>query len=88
MERCLNRSDRDFRCIRFAVQDGELVPSDGRLYIQGYNIEDLERGFHGSKFGFEETIYLLLFGELPTRTQFNKFKELMETFRELQEVCS
>ena len=67
----------------FAVQDGELVPSDGRLYIQGYNIEDLERGFHGSKFGFEETIYLLLFGELPTRTQFNKFKELMETFREL-----
>lgn len=56
---------------------------DGRLYIQGYNIEDLERGFHGSKFGFEETIYLLLFGELPTRTQFNKFKELMETFREL-----
>ena len=66
----------------FAVQDGELVPSDGRLYIQGYNIEDLERGFHGSKFGFEETIYLLLFGELPTRTQFNKFKELMETFRE------
>lgn len=29
----------------FAVQDGELVPSDGRLYIQGYNIEDLERGF-------------------------------------------
>lgn len=83
MERCLNRSDRDFRCIRFAVQDGELVPADGRLYIQGYNIEDLERGFHGSKFGFEETIYLLLFGELPTRTQFNKFKELMETFREL-----
>ena len=67
----------------FAVQDGELVPSDGRLYIQGYNIEDLERGFHGSKFGIEETIYLLLFGELPTRTQFNKFKELMETFREL-----
>ena len=59
------------------------MPADGRLYIQGYNIEDLERGFHGSKFGFEETIYLLLFGELPTRTQFNKFKELMETFREL-----
>ena len=26
---------------------------------------------------------MLLFGELPTRTQFNKFKELMETFREL-----
>ena len=43
----------------------------------------MERGFHGSKFGFEETVYLLLFGELPTRAQFNSFVELMETFREL-----
>ena len=69
--------------VAFDVKDGERVPADGNLYIQGYNVEDLERGFHGSKFGFEETVYLLLFGELPTRSQFNSFIELMETFREL-----
>jgi citrate synthase len=69
--------------IAFDVIDGERVPTDGQLYFQGYNVEDLERGFHGSKFGFEETIYLLLFGELPTKTQFASFIELMETFREL-----
>ncbi len=69
--------------VAFDVKDGERIPADGNLYIQGYNVEDLERGFHGSKFGFEETVYLLLFGELPTRSQFNSFIELMETFREL-----
>lgn len=69
--------------VAFDIENGERVPAEGNLYIQGYNIEDLEKGFHGSKFGFEETVYLLLFGELPTRAQFNKFVELMETFREL-----
>ena len=35
--------------IGYDVVDGERVPTDGRLYYQGYNVEDLERGFHGSK---------------------------------------
>lgn len=69
--------------VSYDIVDGERVPTDGRLYFQGYNVEQLVKGFHGSKFGFEETIYLLLFGELPTRTQFNDFVELLETFREL-----
>ncbi len=69
--------------VSYDVINGERIPTDGRLYFQGYNVEDLVRGFHGSKFGFEETIYLLLFGELPTRSQFDSFVELLETFREL-----
>lgn len=69
--------------IGYDVVDGERVPTDGRLYYQGYNVEDLERGFHGSKFGFEETIYLLLFGKLPNEQQFSSFVELMECYREL-----
>ncbi len=69
--------------IGYDVVDGERVPTDGRLYYQGYNVEDLERGFHGSKFGFEETIYLLLFGKLPNEQQFKRFVELMECYREL-----
>ena len=69
--------------IGYDVVDGERVPTDGRLYYQGYNVEDLERGFHGSKFGFEETIYLLLFGKLPNEQQFRSFVELMECYREL-----
>ncbi len=69
--------------IGYDVIDGERVPTDGRLYYQGYNVEDLERGFHGSKFGFEETIYLLLFGKLPNEQQFMRFVEMMECYREL-----
>lgn len=69
--------------VAYDVIDGERVPSDGHLYYQGYDVEDLVRGFSGSKFGFEETIYLLLFGELPTKEQFDSFIELLETFREL-----
>lgn len=69
--------------VAYEVINGERIPSDGHLYFQGYDVEQLVKGFHGSKFGFEETIYLLLFGELPTRSQFNDFVELLETFREL-----
>lgn len=69
--------------IGYDVVDGERVPTDGRLYYQGYNVEDLERGFHGSKFGFEETMYLLLFGKLPNEQQFGRFVEMMECYREL-----
>ena len=69
--------------IGYDVIDGERVPTDGRLYYQGYNVEDLERGFHGSKFGFEETMYLLLFGKLPNEQQFKRFVEMMESYREL-----
>lgn len=69
--------------IGYDVIDGERVPTDGRLYYQGYNVEDLERGFHGSKFGFEETMYLLLFGKLPNEQQFKRFVEMMECYREL-----
>ena len=69
--------------VAYETCDGERIPADGHLYFQGYDVEQLVRGFHGSKFGFEETIYLLLFGELPTRSQFDDFVELLETFREL-----
>jgi len=36
-------------------------------------------------FGFEETTYLLLFGDLPTREQLNEFEKLLSSYRELPE---
>jgi citrate synthase len=69
--------------VAYDVIDGEMIPSDGHLYFQGYDVEDLERGFHGSKFGFEETIYLLLFGKLPNEKEFKDFVEMLECYRNL-----
>ena len=67
-------------------ENGEKYPVDGRLYYQGYNISDLIRGIDARRFGFEEIIYLLLFGELPTQTQLDDFKEILSYYRELPDT--
>lgn len=64
--------------------DGERVPCRGRLYFRGYKIQDLVQGFMESgRFGFEETAYLLLFGELPTVLELEEFKKFVASSRKL-----
>ena len=65
--------------------DGNRVPSEGRLYYQGYNINDLIGGMRNRRFGFEEITYLLLFGDLPTEEQLGKFIDILSDFRSLPE---
>ncbi|MCQ5128062.1 citrate/2-methylcitrate synthase [Butyricicoccus faecihominis] len=64
--------------------DGKLVPCDGELYYRGININDLVQGFmkDGRK-GYEETAYLLLFGELPDVRRLSDFKSLLAQGRTL-----
>lgn len=57
----------------FDYKDGEKVPCDGRLLYRGYDVHDLINGSAGQKYAFEETAYLLLFGELPTDSELKKF---------------
>lgn len=71
--------------VSFKNVDGERIPIPGELYFQGYNIKSLVEGFYNSKYGFEETTYLLLFGELPTKTQLQEFIKVIGEFRELPE---
>ena len=57
------------------IVDGKSVPCEGNLYYRGYNIKDLVRGFlEADHPGFEETAYLLLFGELPNKAQLEEFQ--------------
>ena len=59
-------------------------PMDGELFYRGYNIYDLIRGFmQDQRFGFEETIYLLLFGSLPNYDQLEEFKGVLGSYRSL-----
>lgn len=62
------------------IVNGEEVPCEGNLYYRGYNIKDIVQGFLKAKrYGFEETAYLLLFGELPTEKELALFHDtLME----------
>ena len=64
--------------------DGKLVPCDGELYYRGYNVNDIVGGIlEDNRFGFEEVVYLLLFGEMPTAQQLKDFRELLVLYRTL-----
>ena len=61
----------------YQLINGRRIPSEGTLYYQGVNIQDLVHGLNGRKYGFEETVYLLLFGKLPTQEQLRRFLDVM-----------
>ncbi len=67
----------------FKTENGEKVPCEGRLFYRGYDINDLVRGFSEKCSGFEETAYLLLFGELPTESQLSDFHKMLSDNRVL-----
>lgn len=66
------------------IVDGVAVPTDGKLFYRGINIEDLISGFaNDGRYGFEETIYLLIFGELPNQDELAQFQSLLASYRTL-----
>jgi len=66
------------------VVDGKSVPCPGSLYYRGYNIKDLVKGFmEEGRYGFEETAYLLLFGNLPNEDELKEFKKMLAGCRRL-----
>lgn len=69
--------------VSYKLVGGRKIPCEGELYYQGYDIREIINGFDGRKYGFEETTYLLLFGELPTEKQLNTFKGILGEMQEL-----
>lgn len=67
----------------YTIIDRDMVPCEGKLYYQGVDIEDIVSGFIKEKrFGFEETVYLLLFGKLPNTEELTDFNNLLAQYRE------
>ena len=65
-------------------ENGEIIPIEGELRYRGIDIKDLVKGFTNShRFGFEETVYLLLFGSLPNPQELEKFQALLGFSRKL-----
>ena len=51
--------------IGYRKENDVKIPTEGRLYYRGYDLFDLVDGFQKeNRLGFEETVYLLLFGRL------------------------
>ena len=68
----------------YDLADGEKIPRKGRLFYRGISIDDLIQScIKEDRFGFEETVYLLLFGQLPTASQLKDFQYLMARWSQL-----
>jgi citrate synthase len=64
--------------------NGETVPAPGRLTYRGIDIYKIVEGFQRQgSFGFEEVVYLLMYGELPKKDELNEFKNLLSFYRTL-----
>ncbi len=70
----------------YYVLDGERVPKEGKLSYRGYNIKNIiENCIKEDRFGFEEVVWLLIFGSLPTISQLEGLKEVFGECRTLPE---
>ncbi len=68
----------------YVLDDIERLTVEGRLYYYGIDVADLVHGFFEEKrFGFEETAYLLLFGELPSQPELEEFSTCLALHHDL-----
>ncbi len=65
------------------VENGVKVPCNGELYYRGINVKDIIYKNTRKRFRFEETAYLLIFGELPNERQLDEFCALLSELRKL-----
>lgn len=64
--------------------NGETVEIEGEIFYRGIPVEKLVDGaIRGNYPCFEETAYLLLFGKLPNKKEFEDFKKLLAHYRSL-----
>ena len=67
---------------------GANVPCPGKLFYCGYDVEDIVDAIQRDKrFGFEETVYLLLTGELPASSDLEDFVAELGRRRRLPEAA-
>lgn len=65
-------------------ESGKKVAIPGKLYYRGVDVEDLVKNCLTEKrFGYEETSYLLLFGELPNEKELETYSQLIASKRDL-----
>ncbi len=66
------------------IENGVEKPCDGKLYYRGVDVEEIVKGFiNDDRFGFEEVVYLLIFGVLPDKEQLERITKLLAYYRNL-----
>ena len=64
----------------YVLNEGEVEPIPGQLIYRGYNINDVEEE---DRYGFEETVFLLVFGHLPNKEELKTFCTYISVMRDL-----
>lgn len=70
----------------YVMNEGEKQPVEGKLYYRGIDVKDIvaaDRREH--RCGYEETAYLLLFGELPPARELVAWKNMLGNYRKLSD---
>lgn len=68
----------------YLLDEGEKIADEGVLRYRGINVNDIVEGCEiDDRFGYEEVVYLLLFGSLPTETALDEFTQYLGTKRKL-----
>src|SRR5674476_1016186 len=70
--------------IGYKKEDGKVVAIPGKLLYRGIEIEDIAKGFQKEdRHGFDETVFLLLTGHLPDKSELQVFSEHLASLRAL-----
>lgn len=70
----------------YVLDEGAKAPIEGTLRYRGISIEDMVKNCDkDDRYGFEEVIFLLMFGELPTRDELEQFSAALASQRTLPE---
>jgi len=69
----------------YSMKNGEKIPEEGRLYYRGIEISDIVNNAerHSGSRLFEETMFLLLFGQLPSLEELESFNAMLDEYRNL-----
>jgi citrate synthase len=70
--------------VGYKKEDGKVIAIPGKLLYRGIDIEDITKGFQKEdRHGFDETVFLLLTGHLPSMEELVSFSEHMASLRSL-----
>ncbi len=68
----------------YVINEGEVEAIPGELIYRGYSITDLVDNVEAEdRYGFEETVFLLLFGHLPNKEELETFTTYISLKRDL-----
>ena len=68
----------------YVVDNDKKIPMDGKLLYRGINVKEIVNScLKEKRFGYEETSYLLLFGELPNKNELEAYKKILGENRDV-----